>query len=141
MLELAEEPGLVKRFGDYLTYKRNVPRWIPRVAYDAGPICCDAKPARHFRANDAYDANDGITGLSRIHGMESSSNQEARGCQASGGVNRGLVCRKCGSRHFLVVYTRPRDGCIVRSRKCRNCGTRMITWERPVGTAALNGDH
>src|SRR6516165_3430283 len=52
-VKLAEEPGLVKRFGDYLTYKRNVPRWIPRVAYDAGPICCDAKPARHFRANDA----------------------------------------------------------------------------------------
>jgi len=31
-IPLAEEPGLVKRFGDdYLTYKRNVPRWIPRV--------------------------------------------------------------------------------------------------------------
>ena len=29
-IPLAEEPGLVKRFGDdYLTYKRNVPRWIP----------------------------------------------------------------------------------------------------------------
>jgi protein-S-isoprenylcysteine O-methyltransferase Ste14 len=28
----SEEPGLVKRFGeDYLVYKRNVPRWIPRV--------------------------------------------------------------------------------------------------------------
>ncbi len=31
-IPLAEEPGLVKRFGeDYLTYKRNVPRWIPRM--------------------------------------------------------------------------------------------------------------
>jgi protein-S-isoprenylcysteine O-methyltransferase Ste14 len=31
-IPLAEEPGLVKRFGDeYLTYKRNVPRWIPRL--------------------------------------------------------------------------------------------------------------
>ena len=28
---LAEEPGLVKRFGDdYLAYQRNVPRWVPR---------------------------------------------------------------------------------------------------------------
>ena len=28
----AEEPGLVERFGDdYLAYRRNVPRWIPRV--------------------------------------------------------------------------------------------------------------
>jgi protein-S-isoprenylcysteine O-methyltransferase Ste14 len=31
-IPLAEEPGLVKRFGaDYLTYKQNVPRWIPRI--------------------------------------------------------------------------------------------------------------
>ncbi len=29
---LAEEPGLVKQFGeDYLAYKRNVPRWIPTL--------------------------------------------------------------------------------------------------------------
>jgi protein-S-isoprenylcysteine O-methyltransferase Ste14 len=29
---LAEEPGLERRFGaSYATYKRNVPRWIPRV--------------------------------------------------------------------------------------------------------------
>jgi protein-S-isoprenylcysteine O-methyltransferase Ste14 len=28
----SEEPGLVKRFGeDYIVYKRNVPRWIPRL--------------------------------------------------------------------------------------------------------------
>ena len=31
-IPLAEEPGLVERFGDdYLAYQRNVPRWIPRV--------------------------------------------------------------------------------------------------------------
>src|SRR5262249_32306872 len=31
-IPLAEEPGLVKRFGDdYLAYQRNVPRWFPRV--------------------------------------------------------------------------------------------------------------
>jgi protein-S-isoprenylcysteine O-methyltransferase Ste14 len=30
-IPLSEEPGLVKRFGEeYLTYKRNVPRWVPR---------------------------------------------------------------------------------------------------------------
>ena len=30
-IPLSEEPGLVKRFGeDYLRYKENVPRWIPR---------------------------------------------------------------------------------------------------------------
>jgi protein-S-isoprenylcysteine O-methyltransferase Ste14 len=30
-IPLAEEPGLAKRFGeDYLRYKQNVPRWIPR---------------------------------------------------------------------------------------------------------------
>jgi len=29
---LSEEPGLAKRFGkDYLEYKKNVPRWIPRL--------------------------------------------------------------------------------------------------------------
>ena len=31
-IPVAEEPGLVKRFGDdYLAYQRNVPRWIPRL--------------------------------------------------------------------------------------------------------------
>jgi protein-S-isoprenylcysteine O-methyltransferase Ste14 len=31
-IPLLEEPGLVNRFGEeYLTYKRNVPRWIPRL--------------------------------------------------------------------------------------------------------------
>jgi protein-S-isoprenylcysteine O-methyltransferase Ste14 len=31
-IPLSEEPGLVKRFGgDYEEYRRNVPRWIPRL--------------------------------------------------------------------------------------------------------------
>ena len=31
-IPLSEEPGLAKRFGDdYLTYKQNVPRWVPRL--------------------------------------------------------------------------------------------------------------
>jgi protein-S-isoprenylcysteine O-methyltransferase Ste14 len=30
-MPLVEEPGLERRFGDdYRTYKRNVPRWVPR---------------------------------------------------------------------------------------------------------------
>ena len=30
-IPLSEEPGLARRFGeDYLIYKRNVPRWVPR---------------------------------------------------------------------------------------------------------------
>src|SRR5206468_1133608 len=38
-IPLAEEPGLVKRFGDdFLTYKQNVPRWIPTLTpWIAGP--------------------------------------------------------------------------------------------------------
>jgi len=36
-IPLSEEPGLVKRFGeDYLAYKRNVPRWVPRWTPWAG---------------------------------------------------------------------------------------------------------
>jgi protein-S-isoprenylcysteine O-methyltransferase Ste14 len=31
-IPLSEEPGLVRRFGDdYLHYRQNVPRWIPRL--------------------------------------------------------------------------------------------------------------
>ena len=31
-IPLAEEPGLVKRFGEeYEAYRRNVPRWIPTL--------------------------------------------------------------------------------------------------------------
>src|SRR5262245_32256658 len=37
-IPLLEEPGLVHRFGDeYRTYKRNVPRWVPRLTpWDGG---------------------------------------------------------------------------------------------------------
>jgi len=45
----------------------------------------------------------------------------------------GLTCRKCGCRGLPVVYTRHRNGCVVRSRKCENCGTRLLTKERPAG--------
>jgi protein-S-isoprenylcysteine O-methyltransferase Ste14 len=48
-IPLAEEPGLVKRFGDeYLAYTQNVPRWIPRlrpwVGGESAPD--DKKPQR-----------------------------------------------------------------------------------------------
>ena len=47
---------------------------------------------------------------------------------------RGLECRKCGCRHFRVVYTRPAwGGRIIRRRECRHCGQRLTTWERPIG--------
>jgi protein-S-isoprenylcysteine O-methyltransferase Ste14 len=37
-IPLAEEPGLLRRFGDeYRTYKQNVPRWIPRLRPWAPP--------------------------------------------------------------------------------------------------------
>jgi protein-S-isoprenylcysteine O-methyltransferase Ste14 len=46
-----EEPGLAKRFGDdYLLYKRNVPRWIPRwTAWRglSGPTELEQEGGRH----------------------------------------------------------------------------------------------
>ncbi|MCG3181854.1 MAG: hypothetical protein BIFFINMI_04289 [Phycisphaerae bacterium] len=44
--------------------------------------------------------------------------------------NVGLVCRACGCRHFHTVYTRPRDGYILRRKECRNCGRRVMTREQ-----------
>jgi len=43
----------------------------------------------------------------------------------------GLACRRCGCRHFYVVYTRrAAAGKIIRRRECRNCGQRMTTIEQ-----------
>lgn len=48
--------------------------------------------------------------------------------------DRGLVCTRCGCRHFFVVYTMPaRDGSIRRLKECRNCGQRLRTREKPLG--------
>ncbi|MBM4020278.1 MAG: hypothetical protein FJ288_18485 [Planctomycetes bacterium] len=44
--------------------------------------------------------------------------------------DRGLVCRKCGCRHFYTIYTRAKPGCILRLKECRHCGQRMVTRER-----------
>ena len=45
----------------------------------------------------------------------------------------GLECRKCQGRAFTVFYTRHRLRSVIRSRKCKNCGARMLTKERPIG--------
>ena len=46
---------------------------------------------------------------------------------------RGLVCRGCGCRHFLVVYTRKMvGGGVERRRECRNCGRRITTREEEL---------
>ena len=42
----------------------------------------------------------------------------------------GLVCRHCGCRHFLTVYTRPRGETIVRRKRCRHCGHPITTREK-----------
>jgi protein-S-isoprenylcysteine O-methyltransferase Ste14 len=45
-IPLVEEAGLVKRFGDdYLTYKQNVPRWVPRLRpWEARGLDGEARP-------------------------------------------------------------------------------------------------
>ena len=42
----------------------------------------------------------------------------------------GLECPKCGCRHLPVWYTRQRPGHILRVRKCRHCGRKVMTRER-----------
>lgn len=51
--------------------------------------------------------------------------------------DRGLRCGQCGSRKFAVIYTRAaRNKTLIRRRECRNCGTRLTTWERQIGCPA-----
>ena len=46
---------------------------------------------------------------------------------------RGLECRKCGCKHFRVIYTRPAWGNrIVRRCECRHCARRLTTWEEAL---------
>lgn len=45
----------------------------------------------------------------------------------------GLICPRCGCRHFWVTNTEPlRDGRIRRRRECRHCGRRIVTYEAPL---------
>ena len=47
---------------------------------------------------------------------------------------RGLECRRCGCRHFFVIYTRRASGGrLIRRRECRYCGKRITTSEKQVG--------
>jgi predicted SprT family Zn-dependent metalloprotease len=42
----------------------------------------------------------------------------------------GLRCPSCQCPHLPVSYTRHRTDKIMRVRKCRNCGRRLVTYER-----------
>jgi hypothetical protein len=47
---------------------------------------------------------------------------------------KGIICPKCGSQHFYVVYTRRGlGGKVVRRRECRHCQRRLTTHETPIG--------
>lgn len=45
---------------------------------------------------------------------------------------RGLICPKCGCRHFEVVKIVHAVGYLRRRRACRHCGRRVTTSERIV---------
>lgn len=49
-------------------------------------------------------------------------------------TQKGIECPRCGCRHFYVIYTRPRDGKIVRRKECRHCQRRVTTSESVVGS-------
>lgn len=43
----------------------------------------------------------------------------------------GLECRRCGCKHFRVVYARRTANYgILRLRECRHCGRRISTVEK-----------
>ncbi len=45
---------------------------------------------------------------------------------------RGIVCPRCGCRHFKTTHTEPlRDGRIRRRKVCRHCGRKIVTFEAP----------
>ena len=49
----------------------------------------------------------------------------------------GVCCIKCGGRLLDVLYTRPtKQGNIKRRRRCRHCGWRFTTIEKPLRKAA-----
>lgn len=47
-----------------------------------------------------------------------------------GASAEGLVCPRCGCRHFLALETRRHGEGIRRRRECRNCGWRVWTQEQ-----------
>lgn len=43
---------------------------------------------------------------------------------------RSLECRRCGCKHFQLLYTRQlRGGRLLRRRQCRHCGRLVTTYE------------
>jgi transcriptional regulator NrdR family protein len=46
----------------------------------------------------------------------------------------GIACPQCGCRHFDVVKIVRATGYLRRRRECRNCGRRVTTSERIVGS-------
>jgi len=56
---------------------------------------------------------------------------EARANKQKPDEQPGLVCPKSGRCDFRVIYTRRAcGGKVVRSRECRHCGKRVITYQR-----------
>jgi len=51
----------------------------------------------------------------------------------TGSSHVGLRCRKCGAEVPLIDTRAAADGTIIRRRACRQCGTRITTWERVIG--------
>jgi hypothetical protein len=63
---------------------------------------------------------------------------KANGRSESEERDQGLECPRCGCRHLPVLYTRYRPKKIVRVRKCRHCGRRVITHEA-IGASRIPG--
>jgi transcriptional regulator NrdR family protein len=45
---------------------------------------------------------------------------------------KGIICPKCGAARLKVEYTRHRAESIRRVRRCKDCGRRFPTVEKPV---------
>lgn len=41
----------------------------------------------------------------------------------------GLVCPKCGCRHFETTHTERRRNAILRRKTCRHCGRKVVSTE------------
>jgi hypothetical protein len=66
----------------------------------------------------------------RGHHPEIAASDVAEYLAAQGKGGKGLVCPDCGCRQFSTDHTRPDDGSIRRERRCRNCGAKLVTFER-----------
>lgn len=55
--------------------------------------------------------------------------------------DKGLTCPGCGCRHWSVIYVRYKRDLIVRRRECRNCGRRILTYEKTTAEPTVKGEH